>query len=431
MNRKISIGAAIALIIVSIALTVSVTMVVAMRQFNYKLKNVNQRQAMFDYITEVDNAIRRNYVGEISEEELRTALAKGYLNGIGDPYAEYLTPAEYKTETERLAGSCTGLGLEIAEQADDSLIITAVHKNSAADTADQLDLYAIADAAADKAGVQKGDVITALDGSETDYSAVAGRLSSGEKAMITVKRGEESIAFELSASTYTATTVESRLINTTGYIRIRSFYSNTPEQFKAAMTALEEQGAQNFVFDLRNNEGGTLTAVSDILGYLLPRGTYARRVETAGAVSDLTSEGTHELSQSSVTLVNETTAGEAELFAGVLQEFKKTTVVGMSTKGRGKIQAFYNVTSDGSAIKVSIASLSLLEGGEIEGKGVTPDQTVALTADQESRFEFLTEEDDPQLKTALSVLNNTIVTPPTTTTTGSGASTTTTVQPAS
>lgn len=415
MNRKISIGAAIALIIVSIALTVSVTMVVAMRQFNYKLKNVNQRQAMFDYITEVDNAIRRNYVGEISEEELRTALAKGYLNGIGDPYAEYLTAAEYKTETERLAGSCTGLGLEIAEQADDSLIITAVHKNSAAD----------------KAGVQKGDVITALDGSETDYSAVAGRLSSGEKAMITVKRGEESIAFELSASTYTATTVESRLINTTGYIRIRSFYSNTPEQFKAAMTALEEQGAQNFVFDLRNNEGGTLTAVSDILGYLLPRGTYARRVETAGAVSDLTSEGTHELSQSSVTLVNETTAGEAELFAGVLQEFKKTTVVGMSTKGRGKIQAFYNVTSDGSAIKVSIASLSLLEGGEIEGKGVTPDQTVALTADQESRFEFLTEEDDPQLKTALSVLNNTIVTPPTTTTTGSGASTTTTVQPAS
>ena len=121
-------------------------------------------------------------------------------------------------------------------------------------------------------------------------------------------------------------------------------------------------------------------------------------METAGAVSDLTSEGTHELSQSSVTLVNETTAGEAELFAGVLQEFKKTTVVGMSTKGRGKIQAFYNVTSDGSAIKVSIASLSLLEGGEIEGKGVTPDQTVALTADQESRFEFLTEEDDPQLK---------------------------------
>ena len=126
---------------------------------------------MFDYITEVDNAIRRNYVGEISEEELRTALAKGYLNGIGDPYAEYLTAAEYRTETERLAGSCTGLGLEIAEQADDSLIITAVHKNSAAD----------------KAGVQKGDVITALDGSETDYSAVAGRLSSGEKAMITVK----------------------------------------------------------------------------------------------------------------------------------------------------------------------------------------------------------------------------------------------------
>ena len=387
MNKKISVGAAIALIIVFMALTVSVTMVVAMRQFNTKLSNVDQRQEMFDYITEVDKVIRQHYVGDIDEEELQTSLAKAYLGGIGDPYAEYLTSDEYQKETARLAGSQTGLGLEVAQQAD-GVVITAVHKDSAAD----------------KAGVQKGDVITALDSAPTDYAAVSERLASGGKAVITVQRGEESIAFELSPSTYTSISVESRMIGTTGYVRILAFYSNTPQQFSEAMASLSDSGAQSYVFDLRYNEGGVLEAAEDMIAMLLPRGTYAQRIESDGGRTDLVSEGTYDLDKPTATLVNGGTAGEAELFAGVLQEMNKTTVVGLPTAGRGKVQEFYNVTSDGSAIKLSVASLSLLQGGEIEGKGITPSQTVTLTAEEESRFAFLTEEDDPQLKAALALL---------------------------
>ena len=407
MNKKISLGAAIALIIVFMALTVSVTMVVAMRQFNTKLGSVNQRQAMFDYITEVDKVIRQHYVGDISEEELRTALAKGYLNGIGDPYAEYLTASEYKKESARLAGSLTGLGLEIAEQ-ESGVVITAVHKNSAAD----------------KAGVQKGDVITALDSAATNYAAVSQRLESGGKAVITVTRGEESTALELSPSTYTATTVESWMIGTTGYVRINAFYSNTPKQFSDAMKALADEGAQSYVFDLRYNVGGVLDAAQEVISMLLPRGTYAQRIESNETKTDLVSEGTYDLSKPSVTLVNGETEGVAELFAGVLQEMEKTNVVGIQTKGRGKIQEFYNVSSDGSAIKVSVASLSLLEGGLIEGKGITPDQAVALSKEEEGRFAFLTEQDDPQLKAALSILQSGTPATPGTTTAPEGTTTT-------
>ena len=398
MNKKISLGAAVALVIIAMALTVSVTMVVSMRQFNYKLSNVNQRQVMFDYITEVDKAIRQHYVGEIKEEDLRTALAKGYLNGIGDPYAEYLTPAEYRKETERLSGKWTGFGIEVSEQADGSAVVAVVHKNSAAD----------------KAGVQKGDVIVAMDSADAGFSEVKAKLGSAEKVMLTVHRGEETIAFELSASTYTVISVESRMIDSVGYIRIRHFYSNTAEQFKEAMTSLEEQGAQSYLFDLRNNEGDVVDAAAEVVGMLLPRGTYAKRIVNAGAVQEYVSTGSMELTKPSVTLINERTECGAELFAGVLQELKKTTVVGQQSAGHGTIQELYNVTSDGSAIRLSIANLALISGGTIEGKGVAPETEVSLSEEQERRFPFLTEADDPQMIAALGALKGGPVTTSTT-----------------
>ena len=96
MNKKISIGATIALMIISIALTISVTMVVAMRIFNSSVNDVTQRRAMYQYVTEIDTAVRPHYLGTIDEEKLRTALAQGYVDGIGDPYAAYLSASEYK-----------------------------------------------------------------------------------------------------------------------------------------------------------------------------------------------------------------------------------------------------------------------------------------------------------------------------------------------
>ncbi|NLN82429.1 MAG: peptidase S41, partial [Clostridiales bacterium] len=85
MNKRISLGAAVTLIIVAIAATFSVTFVIAMRNFDYNLKQVSKRQEMFEYITLVDKDVRQNYYGKINEDKLREALAKGYISGIGDP----------------------------------------------------------------------------------------------------------------------------------------------------------------------------------------------------------------------------------------------------------------------------------------------------------------------------------------------------------
>lgn len=112
MNKKVPLGATLALIIITIALTVSVTMVIAMRQFNSTMSDVGQRQVMFEYITDIDKTVRQHYAGTIDEEKLRAALTKGYVEGIGDPYAAYFTAAEYQKENDPDGGHAqrTGLG---------------------------------------------------------------------------------------------------------------------------------------------------------------------------------------------------------------------------------------------------------------------------------------------------------------------------------
>ena len=193
------------------------------------------------------------------------------------------------------------------------------------------------------------------------------------------------------------------MIDTTGYIRITDFYSNTPDQFKNAYTSLESQGAENYIFDVRYNKGGDLTAAGEIISYLAPRGAYARKTE-GDATTDLVSTGAYEITKPSVTLVNKATEGEAELFAGVLQELKKTTVVGEKTFGRGKVQKFFTLVADGAAIKLSVASLSLIVGGEIESVGITPNVSSEMPDALEKRFSFLNEENDPQMIAAIAVL---------------------------
>ena len=128
---------------------------------------------------------------------------------------------------------------------------------------------------------------------------------------------------------------------------------------------------------------------------------------------ELVAEDLHQMSVPSVTLVNGKTAGEAELFAGVLQEFQLTTVVGENTAGKGRIQEFFPLKVDSSAVKLTVAQLSLLQSGGLEGKGIAPTKLISLTESQTTDFELLTETTDPQLKAALSILTGGAATTPT------------------
>ena len=400
MNKKIPLGATLALIIITMALTISVTMVVAMRYFNSNVTALAQKQSMFDNIADVDRAVRQQYAN-IDEAKLRAALAQAYISSIDDPYAAYLSHDAYTKAQAEAEGKMTGVGIDVTLSTEGKIIATLIHKDSAAE----------------KAGMRKGDVITAVDGTEVkkeDFAAVKSKLENAAKVLVTVSRDGQPSSFELTASPYVLVSVEERVIgDSVGYIRIRGFHNNTTEQFKAAYSALEEAGVGSIIFDLRGNTGGTIQSAKDMLSYLLPRGKYASVTDNEGKTTELIAEDLHQMSVPSVTLVNGKTAGEAELFAGVLQEFQLTTVVGENTAGKGRIQEFFPLKVDSSAVKLTVAQLSLLQSGGLEGKGIAPTKLISLTESQTTDFELLTETTDPQLKAALSILTGGAATTPT------------------
>ena len=374
MNKKIPLGATLALIIITMALTISVTMVVAMRYFNSNVTALAQKQSMFDNIADVDTAVRQQYAN-IDEAKLRAALAQAYISSIDDPYAAYLSHDAYTKAQAEAEGKMTGVGIDVTLSTEGKIIATLIHKDSAAE----------------KAGMRKGDVITAVDGTEVkkeDFAAVKSKLENAAKVLVTVSRDGQPSSFELTASPYVLVSVEERVIgDSMGYIRIRGFHNNTT--------------------------GGTIQSAKDMLSYLLPRGKYASLTDNEGKVTELVAEDLHQMSVPSVTLVNGKTAGEAELFAGVLQEFQLTTVVGENTAGKGRIQEFFPLKVDSSAVKLTVAQLSLLQSGGLEGKGIAPTKLISLTESQTTDFELLTETTDPQLKAALSILTGGAATTPT------------------
>lgn len=411
MNRKISLGAAIAVCILVVALTVSATMLIAMRHFSSLVSDVGRRQAMYDYLDEIDSAARGRY--EIDEELLRTALATGYLAGLDDPYAEYLSADAYKTVQSTLAGTYTGFGFQITV-VENKIVVSYVAETSPAALA----------------GVKKGDVVTVVDKetiNSTSHLTLLDKLSNNEKMLLTVSRDGTETAMELTANTYTDPGVEGRIEqDAVGYIRIRFFNSLTARQFTNVYEELTRQGAQYFVFDLRNNAGGSQAAVEEILGYLLPSGPYATCVQK-NSTETYTASDPYEMTARSATLVNGNTEGEAELFAAVMQDLSKTTLVGTSTAGKAVVQEYVSLASDKAAVRLTIGEIRLMNSGKNWAKkGLLPDRLKDLSYDKTQRFDLLTYGEDDQLRAAVETLkSNQNVAPPDTSTPTTQPTTTT------
>ena len=392
MNKKVSLGVAVTVVILAIALTVSATMMLSMRYFSSMVSDVGQRQAMYDYIDEIDSVARKHYA--IDEEKLRAALAEGYVDGLGDGYAEYLSAEEYKTIQNTLAGNRSGFGFEVTVSEDNRLVISAVDVNSPAALS----------------GIVKGDTLLAIDGETVDgslYTEAQSKLSGTGKLMLTISHAGLQSAVELTANTYTLVSVDSRMLTETiGYIGIDDFNNLTALQFKNAYNELMQAGAMYFVFDLRNNDGGSLDAAKEMLDYLLPRGYYAS-CEIKNGREIWQAEDTYEITAPTVTLVNGNTVGEAELFAGALQAHGKTRLVGTSTAGKAVAQKYLSIDSDKAAVKFTAGQITLLPvNTSWADAGLYPDYMQDLAYDKLLYFDLLSDTDDTQLQKAIEVLQN-------------------------
>ncbi len=366
MGKKITLGTAITLIIIAIAITISLTMVLALRNFNEKVSSITERENMFAKFTEIDNYVRQNR-GDIDEEELMDSVAKGYLSGIDDPYALYMSAEAYSAYVAASSQTVAGVGISASMDSDGYMLVGKVYEGSTAASA----------------GILPGDLIIKVDdiNLSADTYADAEALLIGEagtKVTLKVRRNGEDTEMEITRRVLTPTNVATIAFDNHYYIRVDNFTENTPDQFSKAVEKAISAGAQYLVFDVRSVSSGLISSAATILDRLVGSGDMLYVEYNDGSKETLYTSNSRETDIPMVVLVNEGTSGAAEFFAAGLRDFGKAKIVGTQTAGVGSLQKIYKL-DDGSAIQLTIGKYYLSNSKTAwEGVGITPDHAVAL-----------------------------------------------------
>jgi carboxyl-terminal processing protease len=397
LNKKISLGLAISLICVFVAVAVTITMTVSMNIYNKIIKDVSERSNLYSTISEIDDIVRKNYFGQINENLLASMTSSGYINGLGDRYSRYMTATEYAEYKEKEKGNDGGIGvIAVYDSKNNNIYVSEVSEGSPA----QLQ------------GIEKGDVITAVDSVEVtpkNYQDLIDNLSGDKLTAVDVTFSHLGESKTVSvARGYEAQTVFYSINNGVGYIKIIAFYSNTADQLKTAIKYMESNSVKSVIFDVRNNNSGLIEYAVDCIDLIVPvaiegNGAIATTVDKDGNTLQTFTSDSSSVNFAMMILVNGNTAGASELFACDLRDFGLAKLVGTKTTGNGTMQKIFEL-SDGSAISLTVAKILPYKSECYDKIGLTPDYIVELTYEQNSRLEMLTFDEDTQYQKAYEIL---------------------------
>ncbi|MEQ8957790.1 MAG: S41 family peptidase, partial [Coleofasciculus sp. C2-GNP5-27] len=295
------------------------------------------------------------------------------LASLDDPYTRLLKPSQYRSLKVNTSGELSGVGLQIAlDEETGQLAVVAP----------------IAGSPAEEAGIQPRDRIVAIDGETTtaltlDEAAARMRGPVGTSVTLSIQsKDEEPRVIELVRDrialnpVYAALDSESNRVPI-GYIRLTQFSANAPTEVANAINQLEQEGADAYILDLRNNPGGLLQAGLDIARLWLDRGTIVYTVNRNGMMGSFDAYGQAVTEAPLVVLVNQGTASASEILAGALQDNGRAELVGERTFGKGLIQSLFDL-SDGSGLAVTVAKYETPNHRDINKLGITPDWEVSL-----------------------------------------------------
>lgn len=338
----------------------------------------------------IQQVIEKLYLEEENVQDVQEGIYKGMVNALGDPYSVYYTKEEYEAFQESYIGEYCGIGASLLQNADTGLItIVKTFKGSPAQ----------------EAGLKTDDILYKVEGEEVtgeDLSEVVAKVKGkeGTTVNITIMRGSEEIDLELVRKTISVPTVEYEMLdNNMGYIIISEFDEITTSQWTEAYEALKQQGMTSLIVDLRNNPGGGLNVVAEILDSILPEGTIVYHEDKNGQREEYKSDEEHKIEVPLAVLVNGNSASASEIFAGAVKDYGIGTLVGTTTFGKGIVQQMVSL-GDGSAMKVTISKYYTPSGVCIHGTGIEPDIQVEFDAEAYEK-----DESDNQLQKAIEVLS--------------------------
>lgn len=398
MNKKISLGVAISLVAIGCAITFVLTWAVSLNIYNSKLGNSEKYEGIYAKLREIDAAVRTNYIGEFSEDAVESGVINGYMTGVGDKYASYMSSSAYYEIKQTNDGVVSGAGFEAEDDGSGYLKITSVYSGSSAELN----------------GVMAGDVITEIDGKSLlsmEKGAAAEKLSGevGTRIALKLLREGEEVTVNLIRQQIEIQSVSGEILeNNIGYIRISSFNAKTAEQFSTAYNLISAVGAEALIIDVRQNGGGVISALKPILNRFIPAATIATAEYADGSRKAIVETDSDETIKIPIAiLVDGGTASASELFAGALRDECGAVIVGTQTYGKAVMQNTYEF-SDGSAITISTAEIHLRKSGTWNDTGIKPDFVAELTVN--ALPENLTHDIDSQLQKAVEIITATLPT---------------------
>ncbi len=354
-------------------------------------KSSSSGDELDELVSTYDNIVN-NYYDDVDKEELIDAGIQGMINYLDDPYATYFSGDASDEFNEELAGTYEGIGIEVM-LSDNVFTVGSVFDNSPAS----------------KAGVKNGDIITKVN--DTDISGkslsdVVSMINSKKKAELTINRNGEELSFELSRDTIEVPVVSSEVYENNGkkigYIKIDLFSLKVYNQFNKALKALEKQNIEGLVIDVRDNPGGYLSQVKEILCLFLDKKQVLYQLQTKEETEKIygTKKSVDRDYPVSV-IINDESASASEILASAFKESYGSHIVGINSYGKGTVQSASDLNS-GDTIKYTVQKWLTPDGNYINDKGVVPtDRVETVLQDGET----LTYENDTMLQTAIRVVS--------------------------
>lgn len=340
--------------------------------------------------------IEGNYVREYDSDEAWENLCKALVASLADDYSQYLTLEEYQSLLDSGDGGFVGIGVHAVRDPDSyGVYIFGV----------------IPDSPAEAAGIKKGDIIVKVDElgvTEDNYyefiDAIAGEAGSSVK--LTLLRGDERIEITCErAAVKSENVLYEKLESDIAYIRILSFADDTvSEEFSDVMNRAVKDGCSKYIFDVRNNAGGYLEEICDVLDILLPEGPIINIVDKNKNTKTYNSD--KECIEGEFTvLCDGATASAAELFTAALRDYGLAKTVGINTFGKGTMQTT-RMLEDGSAIKISTAYYNPPKNVSYDGIGIKPDFEIEYPEEWQGKLYQMPSSEDVHLQKALEILTS-------------------------
>ena len=396
-DKKYRIYKIIMMLVLAIFITFMITSISLYTYFSNNpitTSSSNTKTEISSKLQKYREIIDKYYLGEIDDTKLEEGAIKGYIEGLGDPYTEYISKEDMDTYLDDTMGNFVGIGIYMVKNTEYDRIQV---------------LSTIKDSPAEKAGIQAGDLIITVDGIEykaDDMTTASNNIKGEEGTKVTVEilRGTEKIKYEIARGKVKVNPVEGKVINNNiGYIKFTSFDETTAEDFKAKFEELNKKEIQSLIIDLRNNGGGIVDQALEIADYITNKDSVLLyEVDKNNKETVKKAKTDPIINMPIIILTNENTASASEILAGALKDLGKAKIVGTKTYGKGVIQQILSL-SDGSGLKITIEEYQTPNRNKINKVGIEPDETVELP-DSVKNVLNIEENEDTQLQRAIQIL---------------------------